>query len=490
LGVTSVRLYLHEPVTSTLRQMGSDAAGAPVSLKLPQGFRGRALSLCFYNRTPIVIPDSRRSPLLEEQEAVPRSLLAVPMLAQGQPLGVLELTNEDRPCGFSEDEVAVVQHLANQIAIGMRLLERDAMREQAAGNQQYKALLHVAETAVRELDAWLHSTRRTDAGDGGSGAEPAAQPSVGLPPRVVGALERLRRFCAPAAEPGAPVDFAALVRRVLDRYVVEWRNLGLDVEEHLTQESLRIAGVHSPWLEELVTTLLAGATRITSQTGAGGVYVRLGRFAGTVLLEAGAVKNGAARPPDPFEEPAEEAGGSLPLAVARALARNWGGDLRWNPDAPSGPSLELDLPLSSEQPRRPTAEATAGSKGRVLTVLLLEPNDQPRQALLSLIGSAGHRCVATAEPEQAWELLLSKSFDAFFCAQDLSGRAWGDFYDLCLRAAVRFVLLSADRVLPEKIPMAGGAGLILVWPGPQEKVFEVLAQVQAELEAADGYNGE
>lgn len=487
LGVTSVRLYLHDPVTSSLRRMGCSTAEPPVSLNHPQGFRDRAVALSFYNRAPIVIPDSQRSALFEGVERGPRSLLAVPMLAQGQPLGVLELANDVRPCSFSDDEVAVVQHLANQIAIGMRLLERETVREQAAGSQQYQALVHVVAGALREIDRWLGAGDREPAQAAAPEAGPT-QPGIRPPPAVEAALARLRRFCAPA-EAGAPVDFTALVRNLLSRFTAGWREASLEVEEHLTQEPLVVAGIHSATLEELIAALFAGAGRVASASGGRCVCVRLVRLAGSVLLEAGVNHPQSLVDFDPFADKREDASGVLPLSIARALARNRGGDLRWEARSPTGPRLELELPLGPGAQGRAATGAASGVR-RVLTALLLDPVESSRQALLAVLGNAGHRCVATADADQAVEMLRRNSFDVFFCARQIASRPWEQLFDVCRQAGIPFVLLIGEGEDAERIPFADGAGFALPWPGSKRVVLQVLDQVQARLEASGRYNGE
>src|SRR6185436_9467820 len=102
--------------------------GGSASISLsspPEGAQSGAVA-CFHYRTLLVIPDIERSPFPltsadpKSAAEAPRSLLFVPMFAQGEVIGVLELDQHDRVRDFSGGEQELAQHLGNQIGVALR----------------------------------------------------------------------------------------------------------------------------------------------------------------------------------------------------------------------------------------------------------------------------------------------------------------------------------------------------------------------------------
>ena len=98
---------------------------------------------CFHYRTLLVIPDIDRSPFPiagAAGERTPKSLLFVPMMAQGEVTGVLELDQDDKVRDFSADVQALAQHLGNQIGVAIRLLDQRSVQEQLFRTEKMAAI--------------------------------------------------------------------------------------------------------------------------------------------------------------------------------------------------------------------------------------------------------------------------------------------------------------------------------------------------------------
>ena len=127
-GVSSAELYLYNRHAKTLDAVGRNGAeqiSIPISAPLT-GLQAGAVA-CFHYRILLPIPDTSRSPFPvtgEPGPAAPRSLLFVPMLAQGEVLGILQMEQRERARVFSRAEQALTQHLANQIAVAVKLLDQ------------------------------------------------------------------------------------------------------------------------------------------------------------------------------------------------------------------------------------------------------------------------------------------------------------------------------------------------------------------------------
>ena len=160
LGVTRVHLYVHNRGAKTLEAHFRDNR-EPVSISLaapPGGTQAGAVA-CFHYRTLLAIPDIGKSPfpMAAGAEGAPKSLLLVPMFAQAEVMGVLELDQDDRARDFTADEQALAQHLGNQIGVAIRLLDRRNVQEQLFRTEKMAAVGRLISEVVSELQTPLAS---------------------------------------------------------------------------------------------------------------------------------------------------------------------------------------------------------------------------------------------------------------------------------------------------------------------------------------------
>src|SRR5208283_1398131 len=158
-GVTSAELYLHNRHAKTLDAVGrsgADQHSIPLSAP-PAGPQAGAVA-CFHYRTLLAIPDTSRSPFpvtgqpgSQGAPDAPRSLLFVPMLAQGEVLGILQMDQRDRARVFSRDEQTLTQHLANQIGVAVKLLDQRSVREQLFRTEKLAAVGQLISGIVNDL---------------------------------------------------------------------------------------------------------------------------------------------------------------------------------------------------------------------------------------------------------------------------------------------------------------------------------------------------
>ena len=160
LGITGVHLYVHNRAAKTLDGV-AEQAGESVSILLsapPAGTQSGAAA-CFHYRTLLVIPDISRSPfpIATSDRRTPQSLLFVPMMAQGEVIGVMELDQDDRMRDFSADEQALAQHLGNQIGAALRLLAQRSVQAQLFRTEKMAAVGRLISGVVNELQTPLQS---------------------------------------------------------------------------------------------------------------------------------------------------------------------------------------------------------------------------------------------------------------------------------------------------------------------------------------------
>ena len=121
----------------------------------PVGFREKTMALCLRNSSMVTVPDARRGPFRDGALATPRSVLFAPMLAQNDVVGILEISHSTRVRVLNENEQTVLQHIADEAAIGMRLREEKALRERTAGGDESEAADRVIAGTAGELEKRL-----------------------------------------------------------------------------------------------------------------------------------------------------------------------------------------------------------------------------------------------------------------------------------------------------------------------------------------------
>ena len=154
---TAVRLYLYHRRTKSLERVPTRNHPEPMAVPLdspPEGLVAGAV-VCFKNRTLLNVPDVRRSPLVKiaTKKNLPRSAMFLPLLAQQEVMGVLEVGNARRIGYFSVEEQAAAQHLANQVAASLKLQDQRTVREQLFRSEKLAATGQLISGVASELRA-------------------------------------------------------------------------------------------------------------------------------------------------------------------------------------------------------------------------------------------------------------------------------------------------------------------------------------------------
>ena len=473
---TNVRLYLFNRRTKSLEAVPTAGDPEPMAIPVeapPEGLANGAAA-CFRNRTLLNVPDVHGSPLVSAgwKPGVPRSMMFVPLMAQRDLLGVLEIGSTRRLGYFTPEEQAAVQHLANQAAAAMRLQEQQSVREQLFRSEKLAATGQLISGVASELRAPLESILQLSASLAAEHGVPSIQRELKQlateSQRAATIVSRLVSFARPEDSEARPVEVNAILAGLLEFREPEWKTLGLRVQNHLSPEPALVLGAQGQ-IEQVFLNLLLFAEQSVSGTNLKSLTVASSRMAGRVVVEIGYSGEASAGPP-----------GDSGFDVWREIIRSHGGQIRLRANSGTA-SFEVDLPLMPGAP--PAAHAAARhSAMRTLTLMLVDADSGAQRQLVKLLAARGHR-VVPAPPEEASDLAQRLRFDGVFWAARAGGSKWSDFQDH-LRASIPAFILLGDGYDSELAgSLAESGGFLLTRPIRESELDTILDAVEARAAA-------
>jgi len=492
-GVTSAELYLHNRHAKTLDAVGRGGADQQsISLSAPPAGPQAGAVACFHYRTLLAIPDTSRSPLPVAGQPgakggpdAPRSLLFVPMLAQGEVLGILQMDQRDRARVFSRDEQTLTQHLANQIGVAIKLLDQRSVREQlfrteklAAVGQLVSGIVNDLRTPLATIASLAHLSQASQAaGDGLGGPSAADLASIAAEAqRATGIVDRLVGFAGTGPAQTQPVELNGLLRNLIEFREREWKVRGIRARSLLADEPAIVLGSQGQ-LEQVFLNLLVHAEQALSDASEKSIAIRSSVVARRVLVEiAYSGPKGAA---DPFVPGADEPSGGARLGVCRSLITGHGGEIRLVQQAAGDPAFQVELPCAArEKPSGPAPED--GRNGaHTLTALVIEPAEAIQTQLRGLLAARGYRVVPVNSSDEGLDLAQRLRFDAIFCSVHAPGLNWVETAEQVRTRVGGFVLLSDSYDADLSADFAGERRFVLAKPVDEKQLDRVLEAIGA-----------
>ncbi|HWB95178.1 MAG TPA: GAF domain-containing protein [Bryobacteraceae bacterium] len=445
-GVNGSRLYLHNRANKTLEVPELRQTEERISIPLaapPNGTQAGAVA-CFHYRTLLSIPDAAHSPFpLTSQDGSkpPKSLLFVPMFAQGEIIGVMELDQSDRIRDFSPDERALAQHLGNQIGVAIRLLEQRSVREQLFRTEKLAAVGRLLSGVVEELQAPLVSISRfADAALADRGRARASLQALSVETRRAGDIvARLVSFAGSEQAQAKPLDVNQILRNLIEFREREWKTRGIRVRDLTAQEPLLVLGSQGQ-LEQVFLNLLVYAEQALTEASEKSIVVRSSLLAKRILVEI--TYSGPPEVPDPF------AGGSddsiAPgLGVCSSIVAGHGGEVRLVQVAGADPRFEIELPWSPRERSAPrSGDSETVTPQYPATVLLMEADPAGERHLSGLLTARGCRVVPVQNTDLGLDLAQRLHFDIAVCSVHAPGLNWVELSERMQSLVGCFVLLS------------------------------------------------
>ncbi|HLG95472.1 MAG TPA: hybrid sensor histidine kinase/response regulator [Bryobacteraceae bacterium] len=445
-NASGVGLYIQNRGTKLLESVHSTAAVLEtIDLEAPKGAIASAVATCFRNRMPLAIPDTRRSPFFRREDGVmgPRSMLLVPMLAQGELVGVLELRHSDHFHYFNQAEQAAMQHLANQIATALTLQEQHSIREQLFRSEKLAAAGQLISGVADELRSPLHSIvelASTIEDRRGQAREPELDAIRNEARRASEIVARLVSFGKVEQGEVGRVDLNGLLSGLLKFRAPEWKVKGVETQTQLVPKRAIVLG-SAGQLEQVLLNLLVDAEKSAAEASDKTILVTTSLLAKRVLVEISfPTRSSDVHRTDVVDgDPAGS--GALGLSVCRGIIQSHGGEFRVLRVSPTQARFDVELPVV-EFGSGTSAGGELGDSSRQLTVLVVEPDSRVQRQLVQLLGTRGDRVVPVSSAEEGADMVERLRFDMVLCAVRLPGLNWMEFFERVQRQVGGLVLLT------------------------------------------------
>ena len=482
----SVRLFLHSHATKSLDYVPTPEDPIPMAIAVDNPPEGLAIGLvkCFSSRTTVHIPDVRHNPLVSAgwQPGVARSAMFVPLLAQQDRIGVLEVSSLKRVGYYSREDQAAVQHVSNQVAASLKLQGQRAIREQLFRSEKLAASAQLISGVASELSEPLDNIQQM-----AEALVARPQPATAADLRLITTearrasdiLARLISFAHPDTASARAVDVSAVITGLVHFREAEWKARGLRIQNRLTAEPSWVLGSRGQ-LEQLFLNLLVHAEQCAANAADRVLSLCSSRLGGKIVVEIHYSSNAP-------REPLAEVGDALGLDVCRGIAAAHNGEIRIVTQSASA-GFEIDLPLmalgtnvmasgtsatlgraiaggndtgrttqDSQQSDSVNEPAPPRKTLRPMTLLVVDSDAAAQRQLLGMLAARGHR-VIPAPSEQAADLAPRMRFDAIFWAVRSGGPKWSDQQERIRPTVPAFVLVSDgyDRDLALSLEDSGG----------------------------------
>lgn len=446
-NATGVGLYIHNRGTKTLEGVRSSNSGVEsIDPEAPSGSMASGIAACFRNRTLIAIPDVRRSVHFRKEDTVlaPRSVLFIPMCAQNELTGVLEIHHSRHFHYFSRGEQAAMQHLANQIATALKLQEQHSMREQLFRSEKLAAAGQLISDVANELRAPLQSIVRHATSllsRNGDAYHRELESITNEASRASEIVSRLVSFASMEQAQAEHVDVNAILSGLLDFRAPERKAKGVEINAQLAVKRAIVLGSQAQ-LEQVLLNLLVDAEKAAADAREKLINVSTSLLAKRVLVEI----SYPLRSPDTRAESSDgehtaTASGALGLGVCRSIIQSHGGEFRVVRASPSQARFDIELPVV-EARQMGSGVSQLSEAIRQLTILVVEPDNKVQRELVRMLGNRGDRVVPVSSAEEGLDIVERLRFDMVICAVRLPSLNWVAF---CERVRFRvggFVLLT------------------------------------------------
>ncbi|MBK9167910.1 MAG: GAF domain-containing protein [Bryobacterales bacterium] len=486
LRITSVRIYVFDRGLNSLQVIGSDGNGAPIGVDAPSGFSATGLVTCFQSRKLLAVPDTRRSPVAGEKhdklgQPAPRALLYVPMMAQGEPVGVLAVEHDRRPRQFSPDEKEGAEHLGNQVGVVLKLLQQRSFREQLARSEKLAAVGRLLSGVVNDLHtplAAITTMAQSSIESAGDSPSPELLVIASEAKRASAIVSRLVSFARPEQARAEPVNLSELLKNLIRFRDREWKASGIHVRNQVKDKALFIIGAQGQ-LEQVFLNLFVHAEQAIEESKEKNILVRADVLAKRVFIEI--TYSDPSSGATPLNEGEMH---SLGLDVCRSVLTGHGGEMRLVRKNPRESTFEIEIPLLNQEEAEAQIRREAASPAQPLTCLLLEPEAWVARQLADALNARSYRVIPVRSTEEACDLIGRLRFDLVLCSTRLDGLGWVEFFDRVRGNVGAFLLLAEAFNHDLTMHFRGEGRFVLLKPIDREQLDRVLSDIAFHVQGA------
>ena len=478
-NASGIGMYIQNRGTKTLESVHAPgSAGEFIDLEVPNDAMAAGIAACFRNRTLIAVPDTRRSPFFRKEHAAttPRSVLFVPMFAQSELLGVIELHHSENIHYFTQSEQASLQHLANQVATALKLEEQQSIREQLFRSEKLAAAGQVISDVANELRSPLENiamlAMAVPRNTGSSHRELDLITQEAR--RATAIVGRLASFAKVEQSEAQPVDLTAILSGILTLRSREREAKGVEIRSKVGGKHAIVMG-SAGQLEQVLLNLLVDAEKSAAESREKMILVSSSLLARRVLVEISYSTAGAESEKNDGAEGDHKA---LGLGVCRGVIQSHGGDFRVVQVSGTQARFDIELPVVETRRADTGADADLRRGLRQLTALIVEPDAKVQRQLVQLLGSRGDRVVPVSSAEEGGDMAQRLRFDLAICDVRLPGLNWVEFFERVRYQVGGFVLLTDGFDNDLERAFQDGEGYVLSKPVDEAEVLRICRAVE------------
>ncbi len=315
-----------------------------------------------------VVADARKHPLFKDQP-FDGAIVSLPLKLGDQVLGVLNLYVEGRPCNFEENELSILELLADQASIALtnaRLYEEAQKRaeELSAALQQREELVRLRNEFIQNVSHELRTplaivrgyVELLNSGEVGE-VTPQQKEMITIVNRRVHMLNKIVDDLTTILEAEAhhgkreSVDYGEIVRYMMSDFQATARQAGLSLVAEIEPNLPNVLGnpIH---MHRVLDNLVGNAFKFTPPGGK--VILRLYKEGKMIVLEVS--DNGVGIPADKLERIFERfyqvdgsstrryGGTGLGLALVKEISEMYGGDVAVKSKVGMGSTFTVKLP--------------------------------------------------------------------------------------------------------------------------------------------------
>ena len=492
---THAAVWILDPATRQLEYHAGTLEPASVTLSL-DSMSGAVT--CFRNQVTTEVADAENCPFVA-QETVrslgQKSLLYVPIIADGACLGVIEVEDRNLKRIFPREQKERLEHVARLAALFLRQRVQSALRDDLHRNEKWKAVRELIDGVGSELVRPLGKILSL-AEDPGDDDHPSLLTgrlkAIDEQARQVSArLARLFELAGSGIGSVQRIDLTELLGNVASRFKQRWKRKGLDLSIKLSRTSANV-NADEPQLEEVLINLFRHAERLIEQHGLRSmeIYSHVLETTVAVSMTPAELKRVADEEDEAAgfaREEVQESESTLGLSICQVLIERAGGDMRVNESGGRGFSIEIEYPLAqqAQEASSPEANGPARSAAKSVMALIIDDDIAAQDALLYHLAERGHRAIPVGSIDEGLDLAERVAIDWLFCNVQMGRRSGLDVYRLFQSRIKRFIFLAnEDVVIYNQDLFAGNDRTVLRKPIKGEAVdrlFEPPAAVSPQL---------